>query len=281
MSSRNAIDLSKLPPLNIIDETHYQDELATVTEKAKLPNPSPADPAYRIASAMCYRHRLLRQKINEQIYGLTLAGAIGPQLDHIGLTYYRTPRHEEETDQDFRYRLQLEYEGKSVAGPEGAYIFHALSADGLVKDVAVNSPEPVEVDLYILTHENTGQPTEALLKKVREYLEPYRPLTDKLNIKAPSQLFEYTIDAVLYLKGGPEASIVENLSRQRLQQYVIHQHYLGAQITESSIHAALTVEGVENVTLKNWTDIKCKPSEAAYCKKITLKTQQLASDGWS
>ena len=281
MSSRNAIDLSKLPPLNIIDETTYQDELATVTANANLPNPSPADPAYRIASAMCYRHRLFRQKINEQIYGLTLAGANGPQLDHIGLTYYQTPRHAGEIDDDYRNRLQLEPEGKSVAGPEGAYIFHALSADAVVKDVVVHSPEPVEVDLYILTHEGNGQPTPGLLKQVRDYLEPFRPLTDKLTVRAPQRLHEYTIDAVLHLKGGPEASIIEALTRKRLQTYINHHNYFGAQITESSIHAALTVEGVEKVELKNWTDYQCQPAEAAFCENIKLTLRQLEQHEWS
>ncbi|MDE1465921.1 baseplate assembly protein [Spartinivicinus poritis] len=281
MSSRNAIDLSKLPPLTIIDETSYQDELATVTASANLPNPSPADPAYRIASALCYRHRLLRQKINEQIYGLTLAGAREAQLDHIGMTYYQTLRHAGEIDDDYRNRLQLEPEGKSVAGPEGAYIFHALSADALVKDVVVHSPEPVEVDLYILTHETNGQPTEALLNKVRAYLEPYRPLTDKLNVKAPQALYEYTVEAELHLKGGPEASIIEALTKKRLQAYISSHHYFAAQITESGIHAALTVEGVEKVELKNWQDYQCKPAEAAYCTHITITTKQLTHHEWS
>ncbi|MBU2708823.1 baseplate J/gp47 family protein [Zooshikella marina] len=281
MSSRNAIDLSKLPPLTIIDETTYQDELAQVTAEANLPNPSPADPAYRIASAMCYRHRLLRQKINEQIYALTLAGARGPELDHIGITYYQTPRHVGEIDDDYRNRLQLEPEGKSVAGPEGAYIFHALSADALVKDVVVHSPEPVEVDLYILTHEGRGQPTQALLQKVRDYLEPFRPLTDKLNVKPPRALYEYTIEAVLHLKGGPEPAIIEALTKQRAQAYAANHHYFGAQVTESGVHAALTVEGVEKVELKGWKDYQCQPAEAAFCTGITIKTEQLTNHEWS
>ena len=44
----------------------------------------------------------------------------------------------------------------SVAGPTGAYEFHALSADGDVKDAAATSPAPGEVVVTVLSRTGDG-----------------------------------------------------------------------------------------------------------------------------
>lgn len=41
-----------------------------------------------------------------------------------------------ESNEDLRARCQMAFKGLSVAGPRGAYIHHALSADGQVSDVS-------------------------------------------------------------------------------------------------------------------------------------------------
>ena len=61
-----------------------------------------------------------------------------------------------ESDPDFRRRIQLAPEGFSVAGPEGAYIFHALSADPGVLDACATSPSPGEVVVTVLARAGDG-----------------------------------------------------------------------------------------------------------------------------
>lgn len=105
-----------------------------------------------------------RQRVNEAIRALSLATAIGGDLDHIAATYAGISRlHYDnaaddrpdnaqwddvlgkwvEQDDIFRARILLAFEAFSTAGPEGAYTFHALELDGKrdIADVAVYSEE--------------------------------------------------------------------------------------------------------------------------------------------
>lgn len=111
-----------------------------------------------------YQEMLFRQRVNEAIRGLSLATAVGGDLDHIGGTYagisrlvYDNAANDRpsnsqwddvlgkwvELDDIFRARIILAFEAFSTAGPKGAYIFHALELDGVrdISDVAVYSEE--------------------------------------------------------------------------------------------------------------------------------------------
>ncbi len=63
-----------------------------------------------------------------------------------------------ESDDRFRMRIPLSLEGHSTAGPVGAYKFHTFSVSAAVKDVAVLSPAPGQVDVIVLTASENGQP---------------------------------------------------------------------------------------------------------------------------
>lgn len=111
-----------------------------------------------------YQEMNFRQRVNEAIRGLSLATAVGGDLDHIGATYPGISRLEYGNDPDdqpansqwdairgrwvelddiFRDRISLAFEAFSTAGPEGAYKFHALELDGTrdISDAAVFSEE--------------------------------------------------------------------------------------------------------------------------------------------
>src|SRR5690606_34861047 len=121
------------------------------------------DPLYVALQVFVYREMLLRQDFNERLRGMMLAFAAGPQLDHLGalmgvVRFTLDPGDPGqgipptlESDSDFRHRIQLAPEGFSVAGPEGAYIFHALNADPDVLDASATSPTPGEVVVTVLS----------------------------------------------------------------------------------------------------------------------------------
>ncbi|MGL4506421.1 MAG: hypothetical protein ACRCUF_11865, partial [Aeromonas sobria] len=77
----------------------------------KLGQLNPADPAYRVLLSGSYRETLMRQEADEQVRAVMLATAVGGDLDHIGMTYYRDvhglPVHRlsGEGDPEYRYRL--------------------------------------------------------------------------------------------------------------------------------------------------------------------------------
>lgn len=269
------INLSLLPPLDVVKQVDHEEIIADVVERAGLENATPSDPAFRNTLANTYREVLLRQDANEQALGLTLAYAKDAELDHIGVTYYHHPdgtpvvRLEGESNDDYRARLQKSPEGLSVAGPDGAYEFHAKSAHPDVKGVAVDSPAPVEVVLSILSHSGTGEPSQSVLDAVKAYLEPFRPMTDLLSVVGAS-VQTYSVTASLYMKQGPDPELVRANAEKRLLEYVETQHQLKGRVVESGVHNALTLEGVEEVVLTDWQDIKCTKQQAPYCTGVSV-----------
>lgn len=269
------INLALLPPLTVVQPVDYEATVADIATRAKLENLSPSDPAYRVALAAAYRETLVRHDANEQALGLMLAFANGSQLDHLGATYYRDAdglpvlRFEGESDSDYRERLQLSPEGLSVAGPDGAYIFNAKSAHPDVKDVDVASPAPVEVVLTILSHTGSGVPTDEVLAAVHEYVWPRRPFTDKVTEQA-AEIVRYSVNATLTMRRGPDPEVARQAALSAALLYARQRHVLGGWVTDSGLDAALTVEGVELVSLNGFQNIQCSKTQAPYCEGVTV-----------
>lgn len=104
-----------------------------------------------------------------------------------------------ESDDDYRARIQLAPEGFSTAGPEGAYIYWAKTADTNIQDVSVTSPTPGNVNVYILL-KNGQIPTQDILDKVYAEISPKnrRPLTDYVHSLAPTAV-NYNISLTYYI----------------------------------------------------------------------------------
>lgn len=327
MSAFNAIDLSSLAPPKIIEElsaekivdeyVRYFQELVKSGEAGKIAEEYeelalllPSDPVMKIFEACAYRELLLRQRINEAAKAVMVAYAQGSDLDNLAAlvplerkTAVEGKEVITENDEDFRKRVVLAPEGFSTAGPEGAYIFHALSVEG-VKDACPISPKPAEVELYILsgepyeesdTEESNGEegsnepnegevsdkpkgkglPSDALLLKLNEkFNDDIRPFTEKLTIY-PATVTEYPVEAKLYVKPGPaEESVVEE-AKQNLEAYLEKRYALGVDIPVSGIIAALHIDSVDRVeVIQPDKDIINAGHEAAYHEeelKITSK----------
>jgi len=284
----NGISLELLPPLTVVPQIDYEEIVADIVDKAHLENASPADPAFRVALAGAYRELLIRQQANEQAQGLTLAYAVGPQLDHIGVTYYRTPnglpveRLAGESDDDYKARLQESPEGMSVAGPEGAYRFHARSASALVAGVDVDSPTPCVIVLTVLSREGPaegqsdysgpldGVASPALLATVAAGVDPVRPLGDRVTYQS-AEIVYYQIEAVIIVDRDLDPEMVMAEAQARADDYVATAWRLGGLIVRSAVDAALTAPGVEEVILPDdWVDTRCARHQAPRCNGLVL-----------
>lgn len=161
--SNSVIDLSKLPPPEFVETLDYEAIVAAMLADFKTRYPDDtnvleSDPAYKILEVAAYRELLLRHRINEEGRALLVAFAKDADLDHIGITYYegeerlvvtaadsttRPPTEQVlEDDESYRRRLLLKDDSYSTAGASNAYKFHALSADGNIKDASITSPYP-------------------------------------------------------------------------------------------------------------------------------------------
>lgn len=285
----NAIDLSRLPVPNVIQGVDYESLYAQMVARVKVFIPEfddllETDPAVIVLQTCAYFRALDRQRVNDAAKAVMLAYATKSDLDHLGATFgvkrlLITPADPEtgteavyENDDAFRERILLAPEGYSVAGPVGAYIFHAKSADADVADVSVISPEPGEVLVTILARSDNGAASEGLLEKVAAALnaDSVRPLTDQVTVQAAS-IETWTLEAELTTYAGPDPAVVILAATQNAQALIDRSYRLGIRPTRSALIAALHAEGVQNVNLiAPDSDPAIGPTEARRCTGVAV-----------
>lgn len=295
------VDLSKLPAPKVLEELDYetllaerkakflslyQDESERAVMAARLELES--EPITKLLQENCYLQLLERQRINSAAQATMLAYATGTDLDVIGGNYNiarkviqaedlttRPPKSEIlENDEDFRIRIQLAFEGLSVAGPRNAYIFHALSAHERVADVSVSSPTPASVIVTVMSNDNNGIPTADILQAVRNKLndEDIRPIGDRVTVQACTNT-HYQIHAKLHVYRGPEVEPIKQTATEKIGQYVKDKRRLGRDISLSGIYSALHLEGVQRVELlKPTADVVLNNTQTGLCTNITIET---------
>lgn len=287
--SFTGVDLSRLPAPDVIEALDF--ETIRASNLAWLAAVWPgftaivaSDPLVKLVELFSYRELGLRQRVNDAARAVMVAYAKGADLDHLGALlgverFIITPADPVagtaavlEEDDDFRRRIVLAPEGYSVAGPEGAYIFHALSADANVIDASATSPDPGKVVVTVLSRSGDGTPSPAVLAAVEARLtdDSVRPMTDHVTVQA-ADIVEYAIDATLTFFAGPDRSIVLALAQQRLAAYQANARRLGRDVTRAGIIAALHPEGVQNVALASPpADIPITRQQAGNCTGATI-----------
>lgn len=278
-----AVDLSRLAAPGIVETLDYEAILADLIAMARQLMPAFAplesDPAVKLLQIFAYREMLLRQRVNDAARAVMPAYAIGSDLDHLaallGVTRFTLDPGDPvlgisptlESDTDLRRRMVLAPEGYSVAGPEGAYIFHALSADPDVLDASAISPTPGAVIVSVLSRAGDGTASAELIAAVDAFVsdETRRPLTDFVTVQSAG-IVVYAVDATITTFSGPDGGVVLAEAERRLADYVESSHRLGRDITRSGLFSALHVEGVQNVVLTSpAADIVIERDQAPWC----------------
>lgn len=288
IASSPSVDLSALPPPQIIPPLDYETVLAG--KLAKLLELSPeftalveSDPAMKLLQADSYDEMLLSQALNDAARGMLLAFAAGPQLDHIaalfGVTRLEVAPADPQTgapaviesDRALRRRVQLAPHSFSVAGPELAYVFHARTAHGDVADASAVSPAPGEVVVTVLSASGTGVPPAPVIDAVRARLNgPVRPLTDLVTVQ-PASLVDYTIVAQLRVFAGPDPELIRQTALQSLGAFLAEARRLGRDVPRSALIAALHVGNVQRVDLiQPAADIDISPAQIARATAIDV-----------
>ncbi|WP_343463991.1 baseplate assembly protein [Pantoea sp.] len=293
------IDLSQLPAPDVVETLDYETLLAG--RKATLISLYPteqqtaiartlsleSEPIVKLLEENAYREVILRQRINEAARAVMVAYARNADLDQLGANngvtrLMITPADDSaipplaavmESDDDFRARIAGAFEGLSVAGPAGAYEYHARSADGRVADASAISPSPAVVTLTVLARDGDGTAPADLLTAVETALndENVRPIADRVTVQSAA-IVPYEIEAELFLYPGPEAEPIRAASEAKLVAFVTTQKRLGRDIRLSALYAALHVEGVQRVNLiKPLADVVLDKTQAAFCTGYALR----------
>lgn len=325
MSQFTAINLALVPAPKVVESLDFEQIFADILQQLIVLLPEfetflESDPVMKLLEVAAYRELLLRQRINDAARAVMLPYSVGPDLDNLGALFgvtrlLITPADTTsippvpavyERDDDFRYRIQLSLEGLSTAGPEGAYIFHALSASGQVLDASATSfpPDdikqivynvlashsasaplladmqaaldsakwPGDVEITVLSREADGTASGELVDMVEASLsaENVRPLTDFVQVQGAA-IVHYQVEATLYFYAGPDRTVIMQTAQAAIEAYVSGKHRLGLDVTMSGIYAALHQPGVQRVDLASPTaNLLINRQQASYCTAITL-----------
>lgn len=261
MSRFTAINLSGLAPPDIIETLDYEAIVTAMRNDLVERFPLIAgvidlesEPARKLIEAFAYREMRLRARINDSARAVLLASSWGTNLDHLG-ALFATARQTGETDDRFRRRIQLAPEAFSVAGPEGAYQYHALNVAPWARDVSAVSRRPGVVRVTVLKDGPDPAPTLNEREDIRRHLksEAIRPLTDVVEVLAPV-IRQTAIVARLTLYPGPDAQVVRQRALAAVTSWVEKNRMLGMNLRRSALYAALHQEGVHSVDLVSPAD---------------------------
>ncbi len=264
-----AVDLSQLPPPDLVAQPDHAARFAA--KLASLITHLPAfsalvesDPAIKLLEADSFDEQLLAQAFNDAARQMLIAFAQGANLEQLGALYgvarlQITPANPEtgapavmEGDHDLRERILLAPHSFSVAGPERAYVYHALSASADVLDASATSPTPGQVVVSVLSRTGDGTAPGGTLAAVEAVLtdDAVRPLTDEVIVQS-ADIVAFDIDADLWLYAGPDRDLILDAARASLDAYLLKARRLGRDMPRSAMIAALHVGGVQRVVLNS------------------------------
>src|SRR5690606_38241096 len=226
LATSTAVDLSRLPPPNVVQALDYEVILADLQADlaARLPDFDAfleSDPAIKLLEIVAYRETLLRQRVNDAGRAVLVAYAAAGDLDNIAAVFgvarrELVPADPEtgapavmEEDEDLRRRVLLAPDAYSVAGPRFAYVYHALSAHGDVLDASATSPAPGEVVVSVLSRIGDGAASAELLAAVEAVVnaDDVRPLTDEVIVQSAG-IVAFEVEAQLTLYSGPDPNLI-------------------------------------------------------------------------
>jgi len=208
-------------------------------------------------------------------YGVgTIATILDPQsyISTAANTNIPAGGAESETDELLRERIILAPASFSTAGSEGAYKFHARSANPAIIDVAVTSPTPGTVSIYPLMNDGTTTPAQ-IINQVAAICsgERVRPLTDTVLVLSPTRL-DYTIQCDLTLYDTADPAVIVPAVEAALQLFVDERRTkLGKDVIDTQIIRITQIEGVYTVALTGFSNVIVSPTEFPFCTSFAVQ----------
>lgn len=274
-----SVDLSLLPPPNVVKPLDFETEFARIKALVLADMPEMAEvldlesePVTKLLQRWAYESVNMQARINDSARACMLAYAVGADLDQMAANndVQRLPG---ELDDRLRRRAQMAFEGLTVAGPRGSYVFHALSADVRVADAMPLTPVPGTVRVVVLAADGDGTAPADLLQVVSKALsaEDIRPMSDTVECVS-AQVLPYAVAAQLRAYPGPSMATVLQSARTALDAYIASCRKLGYDVTRSGLFAALHVQGVQNVVLTSpAADVVVLSHQVGHCTGVDLQ----------
>lgn len=302
------IDLSKLPPPDIIEsldyESLYQEILAdfAVLMGDNFTAYLESDPVIKVLEAFAYREMLLRARVNDAARAVCLAWAVGDDLTNLAADFDMqrlliTPENLStvpptpavyENDERFRIRRQLAPELLTSVGTYGEYLARVLESSALIYDARIVGPKLQYIDGipttfnevpvgyvygYVLSNENnTHIPSAELINTIQAHIDNSEIAKfGELFLALPGEIVEYEISAELTIFPGPAGEAVQAAALADVTTLTNDLFKLGYDINRAIITAALNVPGVQNIALAlPAADIVIAENQAGKCAAINI-----------
>ena len=220
------------------------------------------DPIKINQEACAYFELLIRDRVNQAARSVTLAYAIGTDLDAIASRYPGgVPRLENESDDRYRRRIWLSPNTLSSHGTAEAYEFWALTAMPELRDVtAIRSVQhdyypTILITCLMNTNYDDPKPSQEQLVFIRSYIQNLsrQGLTDVISVNPPKvKEINYTVAVWLYPGTVPDQTMLR--ISMNLSALVTDQYWLGHDHTHTAIHAACKIQGVHHVEIEEPED---------------------------
>lgn len=303
MPRLGVIELSQLPPFTVLETISTEAilaarlaQLVSLWNAADPPNAATYDVGnlefdpIRINQELnTYFELLVRDRVNQAARAVTLAFAVGGDLDAIASRYPGgMPRIGGERDIDYRTRIWLSPNTLSPHGMYESYVFWALNAyasfgDPKLRDaqasniagdphitITIMADGPLNLDgsvFAITTNDlpydgiNAGNmitaypdptPTPAQQVNTWTYIndDGRRGLTDVISVGGP-KIVNVTYDVGLMLFPGWDEAATMTAAAGALATLLENQRWLGYSHTRSAIDAALMIGGVFDVLVNS------------------------------
>jgi len=172
-------------------------------------------------------------------------------------------------DDALRTLIAMAGEQQTTAGSIQSYRYWARSSDSRINDVNVFGEIGGIVNVII--HSLVGV-DETMISRVRLATsgDIHRPLNDTVNVRAASTI-SYTVDAVLTVSADSDAVSTIADAKVRLEER-LHAVDIGKSVTLGMIIAALSVDGVEDVSLISpISTIGCGEDEVAIPTSVEVR----------
>lgn len=251
------VDLSKLPPPEIIEELSFEaileEYISLVPKEYAI---GQADPFYKIIEIFAYRELLLRQRLNDAIRETNLATARGNNLINL-VSLLGIKPDEGKTDDEIRLDAQQAFDQYSTAGSAASYAFYArkaLDAGDPILDIKPFSEKPGIVDVAVLFKTDVkSEDKDRIKEKIAQRLsaDEVRPLTDKVEIKEAT-LKPYRASVVLYVLPGADRALVVKEAKASAELYLKSREKIGRDVRITALTGALfrTEDGKYNSNIE-------------------------------
>lgn len=289
MSRFLALDLTQLAPPDLIEEINAEQIIAEQKAwilarweavRATRPDLPPLDtlglesePMTIIVEAYAYRETLVRALVNDKARAVLLAYATGNDLDHVGLSFDVARMSENSVPEDdarYRRRIQLSPEAFSVAGPAGAYEYHALTTSMSIFDAAAFSPTPGAVHVAVIGAGIEPVSDAVISALVRRFRDDHLvPLTDSVTIRR-AEIVPVDVALDVWLPLGPDAALIEATIRTAVDNYFLSRARVGMNVFPAGFIAAAKLPAVENVTGTPATPIVMEGHQIAKLETLTV-----------